>query len=127
MPDPAPLGDLIDAYYKLREDRNQINKQAAAITQDMERLKLAIIEKLDSQKSDLGRGQLATGSIKESIVPTIKDFVDTSKFIYRHKAIHLMETRISAKAYREFLKERGGVPGLEPFTRRDLNVQVRSR
>jgi len=127
MPDPASAGELIDAYFKLREERRELNEQIRSINQDLEALKLAIIEKLDDSKLDMGRGHLATAAIQERVVPTLKDFESFERFVYRHKALHLMETRISAKAFREMLEERGEVPGVEPFTRRDLSVTVRRK
>lgn len=127
MPDSAPVGELIDAYFRIREERNAINNKAKELNDKLARLEGAIIESLDHSRIDQGRGNFATGSISETVVPTIKDFSKVQNFIYRHKALHLMEARISSRVYREMLEERGEVPGLEPFTRRKLNVQKRSR
>jgi hypothetical protein len=122
----TPVGQLIDIYYRLREERNEIKAQEKELTRKMETLKLEIIQRLQDHKLEGGRGKVATGSINEIIVPTIKNYDALVRFIYRHKKIHLLERRVSSGPFREELKERGEVPGLEPFTRINLNVQKRS-
>lgn len=125
--DPAPVGELIDAYYNLREQKRALNAEIKNINDDLERLKLVIIAKLDNQKLEGARGHLATGGIKETVVGTIKDYSEMENWIYRHKRLDLLEKRISSTAFRSILEERGQIPGVEPFTRRDLSVQVRSK
>lgn len=127
MPDPAPVGELIDIYYRVREERKLIREQDKELTRKLDVLKEAIIEKLDAEKSDLGRGLVATASVTENVVGTMKDYERFSQFVYRHKALHLLDKRINSAAYREMLEERGEVPGVEPFTRRDLSVTKRSK
>lgn len=127
MPDVTPVGDLIDIYYRVREERKLIREQDKALTQKMDILHQAIIEKLDAEKSDLGRGQVATGSVGEHIVGTMRDYPDFERFVYRHKALYLLDKRINSAAYRKELEIRGSVPGVEPFTKRVLSVTKRSK
>lgn len=65
-----------------------------------------------------------TLSIKQSIVPQLKNFSAFEPYLYRNKALHLMERRIHTTAWREELLRREGtqIPGIEPFTRIRLSV-----
>lgn len=126
MAEKTPVGLLIDTYYGLREDRDDLAAQVKELNRKMEVLKLEIIQKLNESKIDSGRGSVATGSINEVVVGTIKDFDRLTAFIYRHKKIHLLERRVASSAFREELKIRGEVPGVEPFTRINLNVTKRT-
>lgn len=127
MVDSAPVGQLIDAYFDLREEKRTHEAQIKILNDHMSRIEAAIMEKLDHEQVDQSRGHKATASISESVVPTVTDYEAFSKFVLRHKAIHLLEKRVSSRAYREMLEERGEVPGLEPYTKRRLNVQKRSK
>lgn len=127
MPDPTPVGELIDIYYRVREERKIIRERDKELTRKMDVLQLAIIEKLDAERSDLGRGKVATGSVQENIIGTMKDYESFSQFVYRHKALHLLDKRINSAAYRKELEVRGEVPGVEPFTKRVLSVTKRSK
>lgn len=127
MVDSAPVGQLIDAYYDLREQKRVHEAEIKILNDHMSSIEAAIVEKLDAEQVDQSRGHKATASISESIVPTVSDYDAFSKFVLRHKALHLLEKRVSAKSYREMLEERGEVPGLEPYTKRRLNVQKRSK
>lgn len=127
MSDPTPVGELIDAYYRLREERNEVMNEVKEMNRKLEVLKLAITEKLEEQGLEGGRGHEATGSISESIVGSLQDYEKFSQFVYRHKKIHLLEKRISVPSFREELELRGEVPGVEPFTKIKLNVQKRSK
>lgn len=127
MSDPTPVGQLIDVYYRVREERSALLNEVKELNRKLATLELAIIDKLNESKLEGGRGSVATGSITETVVGTLNDYDKLSQFIYRHKKIHLLERRISSVAFREELSIRGEVPGVEPFTRVKLNVQKRSK
>lgn len=67
-----------------------------------------------------------TLGITESIVPQLKAWEKFEPYVYRNKALHLLERRIHTTAWREELEERQGtaIPGVEPFTRVRLSVRT---
>tara|TARA_R100001143_G_scaffold61244_2_gene61687 strand:+ start:149 stop:538 length:390 start_codon:yes stop_codon:yes gene_type:complete len=125
--DTTPIGLLIDAYYRLRDERNELNKQVKEINGKLYELGEVIIARLDEDCVDSSRGAEATASIKETVVAHIEDFDQFEKFVIRHKKLHLLEKRVSSAAFRAELEERGEVPGLKPFTKRTISVQKRSK
>lgn len=119
------FGALADSLY----DKNQQIASANAVVKDLESEKRDIENQLlgamQSSGTNIVRGAKAAVSISETIRPQIDDFEALSKYVLRHKALHLFERRISATAFRELKDQLGGkaVPGLTEFTQVRLNVR----
>ena len=67
-----------------------------------------------------------TLSINESIVPQLKAWEQFEAYVYRNRALHLLERRIHTTAWREELQTRDNtpIPGVEPWTRIRLSVRT---
>lgn len=62
-------------------------------------------------------------SIGETETDTIEDYEAFTRYILRHKLVHLLQRRISATALREYVDQTGkSPPGLGKFTKRRLHV-----
>lgn len=120
---PRTLGALIDAL----DDAREVKRNLAAQTKDAEtiynELAAAIIIKMDAEDTRKGEGKKAGASITEVIIGQIDDFDTLTKYIKKTGYFHLFERRISAVAFRELYETKGVVPGLVPFTKRNLNLR----
>lgn len=115
-------GEQVDALAKLHARWAKEVKVAATTEKEVKFAEEVLKKMLDEMKLPAMTSKLGEIEIKESIVPTAKDWDAFYKYLFRHKATHLLERRIAVKAYREELEARNGVPipGVEPFTRRVL-------
>lgn len=122
---PYTLGSLIDQLDDAREVKRALAVQVKAAEENYKIIESQIIERLDSEESRKGEGRKAGVSITEVTVANIVDFDELTKYIKRTGYFHLFQRRISDPAFRELLEreKKHVVPGLEPFTKRNLNLR----
>ena len=120
---PQTLGSMIDALNDAREEKRQLNEQLKTIKAAYDILEAQIIERLDSEESRKAEGRKAGVSITEVIVGNIEDYDALCRFVKRTGNFQLFQRRISDPAFRELMELKGVVPGLVPFTKRNLNLR----
>lgn len=107
---------IIEAKAKAQVD--PIKAEIAELEQEL------ILAMQDSGLTSI-KGKKSSAEIKEPVRIGIKDFAEFEKFVYRRKALHLFERRISSKAYNELKDSLGGksVPGLSEFVQTKINIK----
>ncbi len=125
------LGTLIDRFYKQQEvvklkSRDVTRAEAA---RDKEKAKLAKIgdEILDRFSKDDIQGhttKTAKAELKPVTGASVKDWKKLATYIYKNKALSLMQRRINKASWLEHLEARKGrpVPGVSKFERVTLSV-----
>lgn len=118
------IGELTDAMFRVREARKNAQAKVDEIKAKEERLSAMLMEALDDQNTRKGEGSMASCSISTSIHPVAKDWDKVFRFMLRHKDLSLLQKRLSPARYRELLEEYPrGVPGLDSFEKRTLNLR----
>lgn len=118
------IGALTDAMYRVREEKKARQKKVDECTAKYNELEQMLFEALDEQDSRKGEGKEASASISTEVVPTATDWNKVNRWILRHKRLDLLQHRFSPAVYREILEERpNGVPGIEPMTKRRINLR----
>jgi hypothetical protein len=125
---PLTLGKAIDDLYQLREQIREINAKLKPLEEAKKSAEETILGLLDAQGVDKSSGKLATASISETVVAQIEDFDSIWAFARKSNTPQLFERRIANAPFRELLEQRKGkpIPGLQSFTKRTLNLRVRS-
>lgn len=128
-PTKAPtLGSLADQIWALKQAKTEAAAVVTRIEKEIADLEETIFAALDAQDSRKAEGRRASISISTSIQPSTKDWDEFIRFVARGKRndkdayLHLVQRRVSVDAYRELLTLGVTVPGIEPFTKRTLNV-----
>lgn len=120
---PAPIGLQIDALFKLREE---LQARQAKVTEQEEKI-AAATEVLMKTMEELGvektSGKLATVSISETVTGNVKDWDAFLAYVYKNKYGHLLQRRVSDPAIRELFEKNRAIPGVEPFTKKRLNLR----
>ena len=110
------------------------NKISVIMTAASEKTKAMAAEVKDLEESlflamrDAGlasiKGANAEAKLKEKLRVSISDYEALEKFLYRKRALHLLERRISTKAYAEVKEGLGNkpVPGLSEFLQTTISV-----
>lgn len=121
-----PIGEEIDHLWKLREDIRVLEDKIKEKKAVLEEKSDALMARLRTEGMDMARGQRATVSIKETVVPQVENWDEYYRFIRRNNAFHLLERRAAAAPYRELLEDRKGkpIPGVVPWTKRTLNLRT---
>lgn len=127
--DPAPrlppmnLGGLIDLRADKYARKQELDAQLAEIKREIDELDEAIMDSMDEQGTDAARGRKASMSIRETVVPNVKDWDSLYEFIKQNGYFHLLNRAANAAAFRELFTRGEPTPGVEPFTKRALTFR----
>jgi len=123
-PRKAPsLGLQIDAIYKIREELRVKQEEEKAIQARITAAETELMETMEAQGVDKSTGKLATVSISSSLTGNVVDWDALWAYIIKNKFTHLLQRRTSEPAIRELFETKGKVPGVEPFTKKKLNIR----
>ena len=120
---PVTIGSLIDGMNGLRELRREIAAQDADLKKQYDAAETQLIELLDGQNTTKGAGRTASASVSETTVFNPVDWEAFMDYLIKTKQKHLVQRRVSAPAVLELFTLKGKVPGLEPFTKRSINLR----
>lgn len=116
------IGGLVDAMFLLREEKRTLEARANDLAAQIETLELQLIEVLDAQGTSRGDGKLASVTVSEAVVPTVKDWDALWAWIIKSKNTQLLQNRISPPAWRELCELNKAPPGVESFTKRGIKL-----
>lgn len=119
------IGQLIDRMDELREAKRALAEKEKVIQAEYDLIKLQLIERLDKEGMEKATGQRASAGVSRIVVANIVDDAKLFAYIKKTGHFHLFQRRISDPAFRELyeLSKGKGVPGLEPFTKTDINLR----
>ena len=120
---PVTIGSLIDGMNGLRELRREIAAQDADLKKQYDAAEAQLLELLDGQNTTKGAGRTASASVSETVVFNTVDWEAFMDYLIKTKQKHLVQRRVSAPAVLELFTLKGKVPGLEPFTKRSINLR----
>lgn len=119
----AKLDKLIDTMFLIREEIRALEAQKKEKEQKLKKLKLEYQAACAAAGTDYARGKLASASITEQIVPIVEDWAAVHEYIMENNALYLLHRRLSAGPWKELLDMGDTVPGVEPFTKRDVSLR----
>lgn len=121
----TPIGTLIDSVWRLREEKRTIQKDLEAVEGKIAEAENEIIARLDAERTDRAASRRASVHISENIVANTKDWDEFMlEEVVKKKQIHLVERRPSTLACREIWEQGKSLRGLEPYTKRKLNIRT---
>jgi hypothetical protein len=121
----STVGELSDQMWLLREKKRELEAQASAVEKEIAPLELQLLELMKNQGIEMGRGQYATFTRKESVVPVAEDWDAIYKYIARNGYFHLLHKRLSEAACRELFEKNGAIPGMVPFTKVSIRLTTK--
>lgn len=123
---PLPLGTLIDTIWAAREAKRKLEADVKTIEGEIAGLEEILLERMDKEGVDKSTGKKATVSVTSTIKANIVDWDALCKFVKKNDYFHLFHRRVADEAARELFETKGQVPGLEPFTKRKVNIRTLS-
>jgi hypothetical protein len=120
---PASMGMQIDALFKLRERLQEIQQQEKDQQALIDAATATLMETMERDGVSKSTGKLATVSISDTVTGNVVDWDAFGAYVIKNKYLHLLQRRLSDPAIRELFESKGSVPGVEPFTKRRLNVR----
>lgn len=120
---PASTGALIDQLWAAREEKRKIEATLKETEEAIKDIEEQVMERLGSEGLEKATGSKATVSVTTSVVADVQDWDKLWPFIAKNKFWHLVQRRVSDPSYRELLDMGKKVPGVQPFTKRKLNLR----
>lgn len=117
------IGATIDRLFDLREQKRKLEEQIKIINEEYREHEADLLELMDKQDTEVGRGQSASASISTVVRPSVEDWDAFYAYVHRHKYYHLLERRPSVSGCKELFDIKGSIPGVVPFTQRKLNLR----
>lgn len=114
---------LANQRFQLREQKRELEAAVRDIEEELaenEQVLLAFAEELGLDKFSVGK---LTFSVSNNVVGNVTDWDQVYAFIKEHDAFHLIQRRLANAAYKEILETGDGLPGVEPFVKRSLNMR----
>lgn len=132
---PAKLGECADLLYKLREQRYELNRQAAAIEEKEKMLNEHLIQTLPTSQATGISGRVANATVKTKDIQTVEDWDAVHKWciaeFQKHAkkkdglelaAFGVFQRRLATGAVDERLQRGEKIPGLKPMTVKTISL-----
>ena len=120
---PATMGSLIDKMITIRDQRRVLAEQDKKLVAEFEALGVSLLEVFDKQGTTKGESKKGSASVSISIVPNVTDWDVFFGYIIKNKYTHLLQRRAATEACRELFEKKGSIPGVEPFSKRTINLR----
>lgn len=117
------LDEAIDKLFLLRETKRGLEAQVKAVNVEMKDLNDWLIAKYGEVGTVTARGNYASATITETVVPTIEDWGLVQNYIIENDALYLVHRRISSGPWKELTDTGEVVPGIVPFTKRAISLR----
>lgn len=120
------LQTLIDTLFDLREVIRTRDAETNTLKSAKTDLEVYLLSRLDEQGLERMGTDVANISVSTEVVPTTHDWEALFNYIRDNDAFYLLQRRMNAGAYRELaasLPEGESLPGVEPFTKKKLNMR----
>lgn len=118
------IGGMTDKLIQLRDAKRELEAEITKIEAEVNEVTEALIAKLDAEGTNSGTGKLGSASISTNVVANVTDWDSFYAYIKKSGYFHLLQRRVSDPVFRELLESKGKVPGVEPFSKRRLNLRT---
>ena len=119
------LGQQIDELYAMDLRVKAAQAVVSKLNKLRDKLDARLQRSFKAEQLEGTKGRKAVASLRKSHYPTIKNRRKLDKWILKHKALDLYQSRLMQKAYFERLEEGQSVPGVEVFTKVSVSVVKR--
>lgn len=124
---PKKLAEVADLFFKTRNDRLALDKQAEAMKAREEALKEHLINQLPKLESTGIAGKLCRVTLGSKEIPVAKNWDDVWRYIVKNYkknpgVVALVQKRLGEATVKEMWEAGKDVPGVEHFTVKTLGV-----
>lgn len=121
---PMTIGALADTLYAKREAKRSLEAQIKELDEEIKDLTEAAMAAMDAQNTTKAEGRKASLSISSNVVANVVDWDLVWPWVAKNKAFYMIQKRMNDTSYRELLDMGKSVPGVQPFTKRNLSVRT---
>lgn len=104
----------------LRAERDTITTSLRDVEARIDAMQTEVLNSLIDAGVESVRTGNATVTVKRTTVPVVEDWPAFDAYVLKHKALDLLQRRVTVSAWRERVEAGKVVPGVVPFERTDL-------
>lgn len=122
---PKKIGGLLDYRFKLKMQKEALEKELRAIADDITKVEDAIFLQFKSDDIKGARGDLAQASISPRIIPTAESWPDIFAWIKKGRGTDrfaIMQKRLGSIAIKEMWDDGKQIDGVGHFEKQVLSV-----
>jgi len=127
MTESKNIGAKIDQMVRLKKqiqlDENKLKEKK----QRYEEMSDDLLNNFNKQDLNGASGKLGSVSVTKTIVPDVEDWNKFFSYVHRNKAFDMLQRRVSVSAFRERLEAGKKVPGVVPFTKVDIRLNMKKK
>lgn len=122
------IGTLLDRLYRTKLKKEEMEERLRTIKAEYDSIEKQIFDAFGNADIDRAGGRLATASLSNVVYPSLKDYDAFAAFVYRNKALDLLQRRVAKGNWQNRLEARKGrpIPGVETFEQVKLNLRKRT-
>ena len=119
----STMGSTIDSLWSKREEKREAEAKIKVIESEIAVIEESLMERMDKEETAKSQGTKASVSITQAVVANVEDWASFHAYVAKNKYFHLLQKRVSDPAVRELWDAGKKVPGVQPFTKRKLNIR----
>ena len=119
----STMGSTIDSLWAKREEKREAEAKIKVIESEIAVIEESLMERMDKEETAKSQGTKASVSITQAVVANVEDWAAFHAYVAKNKYFHLLQKRVSDPAVRELWDAGKKVPGVQPFTKRKLNIR----
>lgn len=119
----STMGSTIDSLWAKREEKREVEAKVKVIESEIAAIEESLMDRMDKEETSKSQGTKASVSITQATVANVEDWAAFHAYVAKNKYFHLLQKRVSDPAVRELWDAGKKVPGVQPFTKRKLNIR----
>lgn len=116
-------GNIVKRMIEVRDERRTIASRDKDLIVEWKSLESELILRLDDQGMESAKTAAGTASISETILPNVVDWDAFYTYMKEEDALHLLQRRPSAAAFRELNDSGMTIPGVDAYTQRTIGLR----
>jgi hypothetical protein len=117
------IGGLIDKLYANRKEISDLEAKKKALKKEAEDIESRALSLMDAQGTTRGAGKNAQALVNDKVTPHVVDWDKFYEFIHENRFYHLLHRRPSSQSCVELFENGEQIPGVEKFTKRQVNLR----
>ena len=117
------IGKLTDRLFDLKEEKADTNAKLKELNGDIREVEIELLNEMHNQGLYKAGGARGGVYISRQVVPKVENWDEFYDYIREHDYLHMLERRVSRKAYQEQYEEGQDVPGVAPVVFDELRTR----
>lgn len=117
------VGKLTDRLFDLKERKADLNADLKEVNGEIRKVEMELLDEMHTQGLYKAGNRRGGVYISRQVVPKVTNWDAFYDYIKEHDYLHMLERRISRKAYQEQYEDGQDVPGVDPVVFDELRTR----